>query len=259
MIETRRIIPALLLRGNGLYKTVKFKNPSYVGDPINAIRIFNEKEVDELMVLDIDATKKKNEPNFDLISDFASECFMPLTYGGGISSLKQAEKIFSLGVEKILVKSVLFSNINFLRELVENFGSSAIVISLDVKKSIFNSYQLFVPRGVENKNFSSLKNYIDEVNDCLPGEVLLNNTDRDGLMNGQDLKLINFISKNFDVPLISLGGIGSTKDIRDSFEAGADAVAAGAFFVYHGPHRAVLITYPKKSEIRNLILSNEPS
>ena len=133
------------------------------------------------------------------------------------------------------------------------------MISLDVKKSIFNSYQLFVPKGVENKNFSSLKIYIDEVNDCLPGEVLLNNTDRDGLMNGQDLKLINFISKNFDVPLISLGGIGSIKDIRDSFEAGADAVAAGAFFVYHGPHRAVLITYPKKTEIRNLISSNEPS
>ena len=250
---TRRIIPSLLLKNRGLYKTVKFKKPSYIGDPINAIKIFNEKEVNELMVLDIEASKLGKEPDYKMIENFSSECFMPLTYGGGIKKLKEAEKIFKLGVEKILVQAAILENSMFLRELVDNFGSSSIVASLDIKKNIFGKPKVFSHSGQKNHQFSSIDEYIKLLNDNDVGEVLFNDVNLDGTMLGQNLNLIKYISDRINSPLISLGGIGSNSDIKESFKHGANAVAAGAFFVYHGPHRAVLINYPDPVKIEELI------
>ncbi len=251
-MNTRRIIPSLLLMNGGLYKTTNFKNPSYVGDPINAIKIFNEKEVDELMVLDIEASKLKKNPDYSLIESFASECFMPLTYGGGIKSLKQAEKLFSLGVEKILVQTSVLENHNFLHELIQSFGSSSIVASIDIKKNFFNKFKIYSHSKIKNHGFSSLEKYIDLLNQYDVGEVLLNDVDRDGQMQGQNKKLINYVANKLKSPMISLGGIGSFEDIKESFDSGASAVAAGAFFVYHGPHRAVLINYPDPKTISKI-------
>jgi len=217
-----RIIPALLLQNAGLVKTFKFKNPKYVGDPINAIRIFNDKEVDELMVLDILASKEGREPNYNIIERIAGECFMPLCYGGGVRTVEQARRIFSLGV-----------------------------ISVDIKKDWLGRYQLY--RADTAKLISTpWQGFIQQAVEYGAGEVLLNAVDRDGTMSGPDLDLIRQCNENLQVPLIAVGGIGSLEDIKLAVSAGASAVAAGAFFVFHGPHRAVLITYPLYQELEGL-------
>ncbi len=248
-MQTARIIPALLLRGEGLYKTTKFTKHSYVGDPINALKIFNEKEVDEIMVLDIDASKKNKQPNFNFIEKFASECFIPLSYGGGIKNLKDAEKLYRLGIEKLVVQTSILENSNFLFDLIREFGSSSVILSVDVKKNFFGRKQIFSHANKKNKYLSTLEAFLELANNASVGEVLLNNVDRDGTMLGQDLKLIEYVSKSLNAPLISLGGIGSVNDIKNAFASGANAVAAGAFFVYHGPHRAVLISYQNYESI----------
>lgn len=246
-----RVIPALLLQGNGLVKTTRFKNPKYVGDPINAIRIFNEKEVDELMVLDITASKEKREPNFEMIEQIAGECFMPLAYGGGVRTVEQAQRIYALGIEKICLQTSVLETPALVTELAQRFGSQSIVVSVDVKRNWFGKPQLF--SSATGKALDS--NWIERARQLVvagAGEVLLNAVDKDGTLQGPDLVLIEQLSKALPVPLIALGGVSSLADIKAAVYAGASAVAAGAFFVYHGPHRAVLITYPRYSELQAL-------
>lgn len=251
-----RVIPALLLRNDGLVKTLKFKHPKYVGDPINAIHIFNEKEVDELMVLDIMASKECREPNYALIEQFAGECFMPLAYGGGVRTVEQAKQIFSLGVEKVCVQTAVLENPRLIGDLAGRFGSQSVMVSVDIKKNWFGKPGVYLSA----KGKMSSVPWQDALRSLVAagaGEVLLNAVDKDGTLSGPDLELIREASTAVEVPLIAVGGIASLADIKAAVRAGASAVAAGAFFVFHGPHRAVLITYPSSSELTNLWADNE--
>ena len=246
-----RVIPSLLLKNGGLVKTLKFANPKYVGDPINAIRVFNTKEVDELMVIDIEASKLNREPNYALIEQFAGECFMPLSYGGGIRTIDQASKIFKLGVEKISVQTAALSDLSFIKKLSKRFGSQSIVVSVDIKRDWLGKPLLYSAAEGRKINYDWLS-FIKEAITAGAGEILLNAIDKDGTLNGPDLKLIESVSKEINTPLIAIGGISSLMDIKAATDAGASAVAAGSFFIFHGPHKAVLITYPKYSELVSL-------
>ena len=246
-----RVIPALLLKNGGLVKTTKFKNPKYVGDPINAIKIFNEKQVDELMVLDITASKENRDPDYNLIEQFAGECFMPLAYGGGIRTVQQAKRLFSCGVEKICLQTAAFENPDLVTELAERFGSQSIMVSIDIKKNWFGTPYAYsaIHKKTINTDWLTLLHKLIEAG---AGEVLLNSVDKDGTLLGPDLGLIRKASLAIEVPLIAVGGISSLNDIKLAIDSGASAVAAGSFFVYFGPHRAVLITYPKYEELTQI-------
>lgn len=249
-----RVIPALLLRDGGLVKTRRFKDAKYVGDPINAIRIFNDKEVDELMVLDIVSSKRGQEPDYAMIELFAGECFMPLCYGGGVRSVEQAARIFDLGVEKICLQSAALDDMTLISRIAERFGSQSVVVSVDIKRNWLKRPELYESRsGKVHK--SAWLDFAQQAVAAGAGEVLLNAVDRDGEMQGMDLELIREASTALSVPLIALGGVGSLQDIKAAVTVGASAVAAGAFFVFHGPHRAVLITYPLYQELE-FLLSN---
>ena len=249
-----RVIPVLLISNKRLVKTTRFKNHRYVGDPINTIKIFNEKEVDELIILDIEASKQKRKPDFRYIEKLAGECFMPLTYGGGITNLSDAKKIFSLGVEKISLNTVLFHDLNLVIELSNYFGSQAIVASIDIKRSFLGKYVIY--NSAINKTTNLDINLILEklINNGI-GEILLNSVDRDGTQLGMDINLIKKINLICNIPLISVGGVGSLSDISDAIKKGSDAVGVGSFFVFYGPHKAVLITYPKYQDLKKLLES----
>lgn len=242
---SRRVIPCLLLHKGGLYKTLKFGSPKYVGDPINAVKIFNEKEVDELMVLDIDASKERRGPDLALVEELAGECFMPLSYGGGIRSFEDARTLFKIGVEKVCLQTAAFAEPQLIRRIADHAGEQAVVVSIDIKRNWLGKAKLNVGEGDWQE---AIRNFVA----MGAGEILLNAVDRDGTLAGPDLELIREASAIADVPLIAIGGIGSLDDVRKAVEAGASAVAAGAFFVFHGPHRAVLITYPRYEELKRL-------
>lgn len=248
-----RIIPCLLVHDGGLVKTRRFKEPKYVGDPINAVRIFNQKEVDELVVIDIDASKKNTGPNFELISSLATECFMPLTYIGGIHSLDTARKILALGIEKIGINSASLSDLSLINKIATNFGSQAVLSCVDVKKTILGGYKLF--NHVDAKASSNLEDHIKDCIDAGAGEILLQSVDNDGMQQGLDLDLIKRISPFVDVPLIALGGAGKFDDLKDGLDAGANAISAGSLFTFYGKHRAVLITYPDPKQLTDLYKS----
>ena len=232
-------------------KTERFRASRYVGDPINAIRIFNEKEVDELMVLDIDATRSGAEPQYALIERLAGECFMPLAYGGGVRTLEQARRLFRLGVEKICLQSAVLARPRFVSEVAEVFGSQSVVVSIDVRRTCFGRPKVF--DSVRRRNHAtSLETLLSEVVSFGAGEILLTSVDREGTLSGPDLALIGEVAPRVSVPLVAAGGISCLEDIRQAVLAGASAVAAGAFFVFHGPHRAVLITYPGYSALEEL-------
>ncbi|MHC1703825.1 MAG: AglZ/HisF2 family acetamidino modification protein [Tenuifilaceae bacterium] len=251
-MKIKRIIPCLLLRNNGLVKTISFKESVYVGDPINAVKIFNEKEVDELFFLDIDATKAKKEPPYQLIQNLASECFMPFAYGGGINSLSQIERIIKSGAEKVIINSNAFLNKNFIKEAVNQFGSSTIAVSIDVKKEFLRGYNVYIKGGTQSTGVNPIK-YAIEMEQQGVGEILINSIDKDGTMEGFDIELIKSVSQAVSVPVIACGGAGSMNDFKEAFKNGsAAAVAAGSFFVFHGKRRAVLITYPSYAEISEL-------
>lgn len=252
-----RVIPCLLLsqsRG-GLVKTLKFGKPKYVGDPINAVKIFNEKEVDELMVLDIDATRERRGPDFKMIEELASECFMPLCYGGGIRTAEDARTLFSLGVEKVALQSVVAENPGIIREIADRAGEQAVVVSIDVKRNWLGRPQPYSAAGVKQPS-SDWRDAVRQAVANGAGEILLNAVDRDGTLAGPDLELIREASALADVPLVAIGGIGSLDDMKAATDAGASAVAAGAYFVFQGPHRAVLITYPRYEELQALWSKN---
>jgi cyclase len=251
-----RVIPCLLLRHGGLVKTLKFATPKYVGDPINAIRIFNDKEVDELMVLDITASKEHREPAYKLIEEFAGECFMPLCYGGGIHTVEQAQRLFALGVEKVCLQTAALEDRTLVTRIAGRFGSQSVLISVDVKKNWLGKRQLYAAASGKTLPQPWME-FLHEGVAAGAGEVVLNAVDRDGTMQGMDLELIRQASAAVSVPLIAVGGAGSLADIRAAVEAGASAVGAGAFFVFQGPHRAVLITYPRYAELKQLLSTPE--
>lgn len=249
-----RIIPCLLVKGKGLVKTVNFKNPRYVGDPINAVRIFNEKEVDELMVIDIDATLEKREPDFDMIEHLAEECRMPLCYGGGITNSEQIQRIIQSGVEKVAISSAVIENPNLVREAAACVGNQSIAIVLDVKKRLIGGkYEVWTHNGCKNtgRRPAELALQMEKLG---AGEIVINSIDNDGLMQGYDLALVENIRKSISVPLTVLGGAGSLNDIGLLINKyGAVGAAAGSLFVFKGVYRAVLINYPNRAEKDALI------
>lgn len=248
MVRTR-VIPCLLLRNRGLVKTVKFKNSTYLGDPINIVKIFNDKEVDELIFLDITATIEQKKPPFKLLSEIASECFMPLGYGGGIRSLEDVKEILSLGVEKVAINSYAVENPSFVRAAADLAGSQSIVVSIDVKKSLFRKYEVMTHNGRKATGLDPLK-FAVEMEKMGAGELFLNSIDRDGTMQGYDLELIRRVAEAVSIPVVACGGARTVKDLGDVVKkGGASAAAAGSMFVFHGPHRAVLINFPTPQEL----------
>jgi cyclase len=248
-----RVIPCLLLRGRGLVKTVKFRDPVYVGDPLNALRIFNEKEVDELVVLDITATIEQRSPNLRLISEMASECFMPLAYGGGVSSLDHLQSIFSLGVEKVVINSEAAARQEFIRDAAGKFGSQSVIVSIDAKKKWLGGYEIRTRSGRLDTGLDPAR-FARDMERAGAGEILLNSIDRDGTMRGYDIELIRMVSQAVSIPVIACGGAGTLADLATAVkQGGASAVAAGSMFVFHGKHRAVLINYPSRRELEAVL------
>jgi cyclase len=240
-----RVIPVLLLKESALYKTVKFADSKYVGDPINAVRIFNEKEVDELVILDINASKDKKGPDYDLLESIVSEAFMPIGYGGGVNSLLQAKRLFNLGIEKIIINSALYQNESLLYDLVANFGSQSVVACLDYKKNIFGKKFPVFLNATKNKKVD-LITFAIHLESLGVGEIILHSVDRDGTFTGYDLEQIKAVSYAINIPLVACGGAGKISDLADAIRAGASAVAAGSIFVFNGIHKAVLISYNNK-------------
>jgi cyclase len=237
-----RVIPCLLLQGEGLVKTITFKNPIYLGDPINIVKIFNDKEVDELVLLDIRATIEK----------IASECFMPLGYGGGIRNVEDMKNLFSLGVEKISINSCAVESPDLIKKATEIFGSQSIVISIDVKKSWLGKYEVVTHGGKRRTGLDPVL-FAKQVENLGAGELLLNSVERDGTMQGYDLKLISLIANAVNIPVVACGGAGKLEHLADAvLKGGASAAAAGSFFVFNGPHRAVLISYPLPQELKRI-------
>ncbi|MEG7524102.1 MAG: AglZ/HisF2 family acetamidino modification protein [Chromatiales bacterium] len=252
MLRTR-VIPCLLLQGNGLVKTVRFKSPTYVGDPINAVRIFNEKEVDELILLDIDASRKQRPPNFQLISEIASECFMPLAYGGGVSNIEQIGQLFRLGVEKVSLNTAAFSNPKLVREASSRYGNQSITVTIDVKKGLFGKPGAYYYGGTKKSGYTPVDAAL-KMEDQGAGELLVNSINRDGTFSGYDLETLAEISSSVEIPVIALGGAARIEHFSEAITQGhADAVAAGSMFVFHGKHRAVLISYPSINELEKAL------
>lgn len=250
-----RIIPCLLVKNKGLVKTLKFKNPKYVGDPINAVKIFNEKEVDELMVLDIEATIEDREPDYKMIENLAVECRMPLCYGGGIKTIEQAQKISSLGVEKIAISSAVLDNPELVTKMAKQVGSQSVIVVLDIKKCLTdNKYEIWIHNGQKNtgKNPIEFVQYLEKLG---AGEIVINSIDNDGVMKGYDFALVDEIRRAITLPLTVLGGAGSLEDIRQLINRyGIIGAAAGSLFVFKGVYRAVLINYPSPVEKEALIM-----
>ncbi|CAI8831633.1 putative imidazole glycerol phosphate synthase subunit HisF [Pseudomonas sp. IT-P12] len=251
-----RVIPCLLIQDGGLVKTVKFKDPKYVGDPINAVKIFNEKEADELIVIDIDATVNGVEPNYQQIAKLAAECRMPLCYGGGIRSAEQAKKIIALGVEKVAISSAALDNPGLITQIAEEIGSQSVVVVLDYKSRLLSKVcDVWTHNGTRNTK----RNVLDvalEVEQLGAGEIVINSINNDGRMKGYDIDLALELRKAVHVPITVLGGAGSLEDIRSVVSAcGVVGVAAGSLFVFKGSYRAVLISYPSAKQKDELIYS----
>jgi cyclase len=247
-----RVIPCLLLKGSGLVKTVRFDDPRYVGDIINAVRIFNEKEVDEIIILDVEAHTRPGRIKWDLIQDVASECFMPMCYGGGVTKVDEFRRLYGSGVEKVAVNTAAAEGLGLVEAAAREFGSQSVVVSIDVKKTLFGKYAV-VTHGGRKKQRSDVAAYAKEVERAGAGEIMLTSVDRDGTQNGYDLELLQTVTGAVRIPVIACGGAGRLADFRAAVDAGASAVAAGSMFVFHGPHRAVLITYPERHELESCL------
>lgn len=247
-----RIIPSLLIQDNGLVKTVNFKNPKYVGDPINAVKIFNEKAVDELAIFDIDATVKGLEPNYSLIERIANQSRMPLCYGGGVKTVEQAQRIFGLGIEKIALSSAIIDNPHLITDISQRVGAQSVIVVLDVKKKLFGGYEVYTHNGKKGTGVNPFK-FIQEVQQLGAGEIVLNSIDQDGVMKGFDVGLIDKAREQTSLPMTVLGGAGSLDDIKKIIDKhNIIGVAAGSLFVFKGIYKAVLINYPLKEEKEKL-------
>ena len=244
-----RIIPFLLIHKGGLYKTINFKQHKYIGDPLNAVRLFNEKEVDELVVVDIDASYKGNEPDYKLIKNLSMECRMPLCYGGGVKSVEQFDRIISLGVEKVAVSSAAIDDPDIIFKAASRVGSQSVVGVIDVKKSMFlGKHQVLTLNGLKKTNLEPAK-WAAKLQNLGAGEIILNSIDQDGSMKGYDLDIIDEVYNAISIPLTVLGGAGSIMDIHSLLSKyGIIGAAAGSLFVFKGKFRAVLINYPNQEE-----------
>lgn len=245
-----RVIPLLLIQNNKLVKSVKFKNHRYVGDPINAVKIFNEKEVDELSIVDISATKLKRKPNIQQIREIAGEAFMPLSYGGGITTLDEVKEIFFNGIEKVLINKTAVVNPEFITQVADMYGAQAIVVCIDVKKNIWGKYKVYSDNGTNNTNYDPLE-FAQMCESAGSGEILLTSIERDGTYSGYDIDILKKVSDGVSIPVIAGGGAASVDDFNNAIQNGhASAVAAGSMFVFQKPHNAVLISYPSQKELK---------
>ena len=244
-----RIIPVLLLEKGGLYKTVKFKNPNYVGDPINAVKIFNEKEADELLLLDFRASADKRKIDFNKITEIASEAFMPMAYGGGVTKLDEAKRVFDCGYEKIVLNSVLFENNSLVENIANIYGAQAVVGCMDVKKNFFRKNLVYSHSGKNKTGYTPLE-WAAKLEEYGVGEIIINNIDNDGTWEGYNLEIIGEVSAKVKVPVIACGGAGSVDDFRKAVDAGASAVAAGSMFVYQKKGMGVLISFPSSLKLQ---------
>lgn len=243
-----RIIPSLLIQDNGLVKTVNFKNPKYVGDPINAVKIFNEKAVDELTIFDIDSTVKNLQPNYSLIERIANQSRMPLCYGGGVKTVEQAQRIFGLGIEKIALSSSALQKPQLIAEIADRVGTQSVIVVLDVKKKLFGGYEVYTHNGKKSTGINPFE-FIEKAQRFGAGEIIVNSIDQDGVMKGYDHLLIGKAREKTTLPMTVLGGAGSLEDIRAIIgKHKIIGVAAGSLFVFKGIYKAVLINYPKKEE-----------
>lgn len=243
-----RIIPCLLIRDRGLVKTRKFGEDRYVGDPLNAVRIFNEKGVNELLVLDIDATTRGREPDYGLIENMAAECRMPLCYGGGVSTVEQAKRIMALGVEKVALSAAAAMHPALIAEIAEQVGSQSVVVVLDVKKKLLGGYSTYIHNGTKDTKRDPVA-FARELESLGVGEVVINSIDNDGRMEGYDLNIAEEIRRAVSVPITVMGGAGSVDDMKKAVQRlGVVGVGAGSLFVFKGQFRAVLISYPTQAE-----------
>ena len=248
-----RVIPTLLLQNGGLVKTIRFKKPKYIGDPINAVKIFNDKEVDEIVLLDIEATKKGLEPNYSRIKDICSEAFMPFAYGGGIKKIAQAKKIFDCGIEKVVLNTSVFENPGLVEKIASVYGSQSVVISVDVKTTWYKRKYVFSHSGTKNRRINPI-DFASHAEKLGAGELVVNNIDREGTYKGYDLELIKRISETVSIPVVALGGASCLDDFGRAINMGASAVAAGSLFVYSGNERGILINYPSQDSLKNYLL-----
>ncbi len=243
-----RIIPTLLMDQGKLVKTTSFRNPGYVGDPMNALRIFNEKEVDEICVLDIMASRRGTSPDLNYLRNLTSECFMPLAYGGGITTLEQASEIFKAGVEKLIFGTAALKQPDLVQSVSEKFGAQAVVGSLDLRKDWLGRQRAYVTSGTISTGKDPVE-WAHHLQSLGAGEILLQNIDREGSLAGFDVGLIRAVCEAVRIPVIASGGAAGLSDFLNAVQAGASAVAAGHYFVYKGPHKAVLITYPAPADL----------
>jgi cyclase len=249
-----RIIPILLLVENGLVKTKKFKDPVYIGDPINAVRIFNEKEVDELIILNIHASKYGIVPNFKEIEEIVSESFMPLGYGGGLTSLEDVKKVFDTGIEKVIICSAMF-DYKFIEDISKIYGSQSVVVSLDVKKNIFGKYNIYTTGGTKKSNISIIE-HLRKLEYSGVGELIIQSIDKEGTMEGYDTNITKIVSDIISIPVVGSGGAGKLAHIKEVIDTGgASAAAAGSIFVFKGSQKGVLINYPSRKKIEELFSS----
>lgn len=248
---SRRVIPCLLLKSGGLYKTTRFSSPRYVGDPINTVRLFNDKEVDEIIVLNIDAHGSSARPAFDVLEDMASEAFMPLCYGGGIRTLDDAAQILALGVEKISLNTAAVEDPGLVRDSAERFGSQSVVVSVDYTRRRGRKV-VCTHGGTVRTNIDPIR-HAREAETLGAGEVMLTAIDNEGTGKGYDLETLAQAARSLEIPVIAHGGAGTPSHVREAFETGVSAAAAGSMFVFQGKHRAVLISYPSRDERAEMV------
>lgn len=247
-----RVIPFLLIKDGGLVKTREFRDPRYIGDPLNSIKIFNDKEVSELALLDISRSAQGLGPDFEMVRDIAGECFIPLSYGGGVGSIDDAARLFSLGVEKVIVKTAAIRSPKLVNEISTLAGSQSVAVCVDVDRGRFGKMRIYAP-GTDLHRDAEWTDYVRELCDRGAGEVIIQSVNRDSSMSGLDLDAISAVANAVEVPIVAVGGVGSMEDMRRGISAGASAIGAGSYFVFHGPRRAVLITYPEYSELLSII------
>lgn len=249
-MQRARIIPVLTVDNGKLVKTVKFKKPNYIGDPINAIKIFNDKMVDEIVVLDITASRDNRPPNFDLIYEMAGECFSPLGYGGGIKSFEDAKKVFTQGVEKVIINSAIAGNASLVTSIADTYGNQSVVVSLDVKKPLFGSQKLCF-KSASDTSKEEIIAFARRMESIGAGELIVHQTERDGTFTGLDRELTKMIVDSVNIPVIACGGASSVEDMNETIsETGASAAAAGSIFVYKDRNpNSILISYPTPEDI----------
>lgn len=250
-----RVIPVLLIQNGGLVKSIQFKKHQYVGDPINAVKIFNEKEVDEIVILDISATQEKRAPNIQQIAEITGEAFMPLAYGGGITSIEEIKEILYEGAEKVVLNTSALDNPQLILRAAQRFGNQSIVVSIDVQKNWLGQYKVYRNNGAKNTGINPVE-LAKQVAELGAGEIMLTSIDRDGTFGGYDLDLLKQITQAVDIPVIACGGAAEVQDFQQAVAiGGASAVAAGSMFVYQRPHRAVLISYPAQQDLKEKLFS----